>query len=132
MIQNNVELEVHIITVPMGSACVTASRTFVQLSINKGVRVLESVNSDHACKKVLELSTVVELGVSIQLEVRRSSSRCSQDWHSPSSGRVYRSRDWENYQIHWIKEVHRERSGQQPVSGLDPLQGLVRSYLRNR
>ena len=64
--------------------------------------------------EVLELSRVVELGVSIQQEVRRSSSSCPQDWRSPSSGYVYRSRDWEIYQIYWIKKVHRERSGQSP------------------
>ena len=81
----------------------TASRTFVQLSINKGVRVLESVKSYRACEKVLELSRVVELGVSIQQEVHRSSSSCPQDWRYPSSGYVYRSRDWEIYQIHWIR-----------------------------
>ena len=53
--------------------------------------------------EVLELSRVVELGVSIQQEVRHSPSSCPQDWRSPSSGYVYRSRDWEIYQIHWIK-----------------------------
>jgi hypothetical protein len=35
----------------------------VQLSINKGVRVLESVKGDYACEKVLELSRVIELGM---------------------------------------------------------------------
>ena len=101
----------------MGSACVTASRTFVQLSINKGVRVLESVKGDHACEKALELSRVIELDVSILQEVRRSSSSSSPDWRSPSSGYVYRTRDWESYRFHWIEVVHRERSGQRPVSG---------------
>ena len=100
----------------MGSTCVTVSWTFVRLSINKGVIVLESVKGDRVCEKVLELSRVIELGVSILLEVRRSSSSCSPDWRSPSSSYVYRTRDSESYQIHWIKEVHRERSGQQPVS----------------
>jgi hypothetical protein len=78
---------------------VIASRTFVQLSINKGVIVLEFVKGDCACEKVLELSRVVELGVSIQLEVRRSSSSCLPGWRSPSSGHVYRIRDWKNYRI---------------------------------
>ena len=80
------------------------------------MRVLESVKSDRACAKALELSRVVELGVSIQLEVRRSSSSCSPDWRSPSSGYVYRSRDWESYRFYGIEVVHRERSGQRPVS----------------
>ena len=78
--------------------------------------VLEFVKGDRACEKVLELSRVVELGMSVQLEVRRSSSSCSPDWRSPSSGYVYRSRDWESYRFYGIEVVHRERSGQQPVS----------------
>jgi hypothetical protein len=32
-----------------------------------------------------------------------TSTSCSQDWRSPSSGCVYRSCDWDNYQIHWIR-----------------------------
>jgi hypothetical protein len=53
----------------MGSARVTASRTFVQLSINKDMIVLEFVKGDRACEKVLEMLRVIELDVSIQLEV---------------------------------------------------------------
>ena len=71
--------------------------------------------------EVLELSRVVELGVSIQQEVRRSSSSCPQDWRSPSSGYVYRSRDWENYQIHWIRRCimkDRTNNSHQKMLGL--------------
>jgi hypothetical protein len=100
----------------MGSAYVTASRTFVPLS-NEDMRVLELSRVIVCSRRSLNLSRVVELlGVSILLEVRRSSSSCSPDWRSPSSGCVYCSRGWENYQVLWIMEVHRERSGQVPLS----------------
>ena len=69
------------------------------------------------CAKVLEsVKGCRAFGVLIQREVRRSSLSCSQDWRSPSSGYVYRSRCWEIVSDPLDQEVHRERSGQHPVS----------------
>ncbi|KAK1652267.1 hypothetical protein QYE76_070072 [Lolium multiflorum] len=58
----------------MGSACVTASRTFVRLS-NKGVRVLESVKSIHMCLSILEsVEEVQDLSVIWIIKVHRERS----------------------------------------------------------
>jgi hypothetical protein len=58
----------------MGSACVTASWTFVRLS-NKGVRVLESVKSNHMCLSILEsVKGVQDLSVLWIIKVHRERS----------------------------------------------------------
>jgi hypothetical protein len=86
--ENYVELEVHIITVPLGSACETVSRMFVELSNNKGKRVLELSRVIMHARRSLNCRGLSCFDVLIQCEVRGSSSSCLQDWHSP----IFRSR----------------------------------------